>query len=1074
MTFFNENQIRELTTLKLYSKKYIPYYSCVYQAGFSSEQIIKIAKQGSVEAVISLSNLCQKKDKFENFQRKNIGHEHFVRIISHRGGSKNLHAFEALLGPLVDTPKACPDADERYFTPLHQLTQAGFSTADLIGVVSHDGGSKNLNALCALLEPVVDASGTSEVLIPLHQLMQFGFSAADIIGVVNYSGGSKNLQAFCDLLGIVVDASRSSKVLIPLHQLTQAGFSAADLMGVVSNYGGSKNLQALCKLFVPVIVTSGSSEVLIPLHQLMQVGFSAADIIRVVSQGGGSKNLKALRDLLKPVVNAHGLWQYAGEVPVTPLHQFMQAGFSRADLIGVLNHGGGSKNLQALCDLLAPVIDASGGEVFFTRLYQLTQAGFSAADLIGVLSHDGGSKNLQALWDLLVPVDDASGSPEVIIPLHELIQAGFSAADLIAVVSHGGGSKNLYALRDLLVPVVDASWSSEVLIPLNELMQAEFSAADLIAVVSHGGGSKNLKALCTLLKPVRDVFEVPQYEGEIPLTSLYQLTQAGFSRVDLIGVLNHSGGSINLEALCDLLEPVVDGSGTWQYAPGEVLLTPLYQLTQAGFSAADLIGVISHKGGSKNLQALRALLKPVVDTSSTGEVLTNRLNQLTQAGFSASQLIGVLNHDGGSKNLDALCDLLEPVVVTSGSSEVMIPLHQLMQAGFSAADLSGVVNHHGGSKNLQALRTLLKPVVDDLGTWQYAPGKILLTPLYQLTQAGFNAADLIGVVSHIGGSKNLEALCALLEPVVDDLGTWQYAPGEVLLTPLYQLTQAGFSAADLIGVISHNGGSKNLQALRDLLKPVVDDSGTWQYEPGEVLLTPLYQLKTQAGFYAAELIKVLRHDGGSKNLQALCDLLVPVVDASCSEVLIPLHQLMQAGFSAADLIGVVSQSGGSKNLQALYNLLNNERSFFSTYSNASEPIAILAKGASKSAHIELLNAILKYPDIQQTIKTNSLLEPLCKKIKPLSAKKIKELSINCPEELLAFLNLSTAENVARMGKKRPAEQSVEALQKSIVNEAGENPKSTHSQNQSSFFHKKRRLTDTPRAALSSVPDEKRI
>jgi len=131
---------------------------------------------------------------------------------------------------------------------------------------------------------------------------------------------------------------------------------------------------------------------------------------------------------------------------------------------------------------------------------------------------------------------------------------------------------------------------------------------------------------------------------------------------------------------------------------------------------------------------LRALLKPVVDTSSTGEVLTNRLNQLTQAGFSASQLIGVLNHDGGSKNLDALCDLLEPVVVTSGSSEVMIPLHQLMQAGFSAADLSGVVNHHGGSKNLQALRTLLKPVVDDLGTWQYAPGKILLTPLYQLTQ----------------------------------------------------------------------------------------------------------------------------------------------------------------------------------------------------------------------------------------------------------------------------------------------------------------------------------------------------
>ncbi|MDP3269680.1 MAG: hypothetical protein Q8M40_11650, partial [Legionella sp.] len=486
----------------------------------------------------------------------------------------------------------------------------------------------------------------------------------------------------------------------------------------------------------------------------------------------------------------------------------------------------------------------------------------------------------------------------------------------------------------------------------------------------------------------------------------------------------------NLQALCALLVPVIDASGAWQYV-GEVPLTSLHQLRQAGFSAAGLIGVLSHGGGSKNLQALCALLVPVVDASG------------------AWQYVGEV---------------------------LLTPLHQLTQAGFSTAGLIGVVSHNGGAKNLRALCDLLVPVVDSSGTWQYA-GEVLLTPLYQLTQAGFSAAGLIRVVSHKGGANSLHALCALLVPVVDASGAWQYAD-EVLLTPLHQLMQAGFSTADLIGVLSHGGGTKNLQALCALLAPVVDPSGDWQYA-GAVLLTPLHQL-TQAGFTAADLIGVLSHGGGSKNLQALCALLAPVVDPSggwqyASAVLLtPLYQLTQAGFSAADLIGVLSHGGGSKNLQAMCDLLNKTGSFFATYPNASEPVAFLAKGKSKSAHIELLNALLKHPDIQQTIIASSLLEPLCKKIKPLNAKNINQLTINCPEELLAFLNISTAKKVTRVGKKRPAEQSVEALQISIVNEAGRNPQSTASSNQSSFFHKKRRLADAPNADLAFVPNKKRI
>ncbi|MDP3269670.1 MAG: hypothetical protein Q8M40_11590, partial [Legionella sp.] len=321
MTFFTENQICELTTLKLYSEKYIPYYSIIYAAGFNSEQIVKIAKQGGADAVISLSKLCQEKEKFEDFQRKNIGYEQFVRILSHSGGSKNLKALCDLLTPVVDASGAWQYKGGVLLTPWHQLTQAGFSAADLIGVVSHEGGSKNLQALCALLAPLVDASvawqyADGVLLTPLHQLMQAGFSTADLIGVLSHNGGSKNLQALCDLLTPVIDASGSPEVLLTrLHQLTQAGFSAADLIGVVSHDGGSKNLHALCDLLVPVVGWQYTGEVLLtPLHQLTQAGFTTADLIGVVSHGGGSNNLHALCSLLAPVVDASGDWQYADGV----------------------------------------------------------------------------------------------------------------------------------------------------------------------------------------------------------------------------------------------------------------------------------------------------------------------------------------------------------------------------------------------------------------------------------------------------------------------------------------------------------------------------------------------------------------------------------------------------------------------------------------------------------------------------------------------------------------------------------------------------------------------------------------
>lgn len=73
----------------------------------------------------------------------------------------------------------------------------------------------------------------------------------------------------------------------------------------------------------------------------------------------------------------------------------------------------------------------------------------------------------------------------------------------------------------------------------------------------------------------------------------------------------------------------------------------------------------------------------------------------------------------------------------------------------------------------------------------------------------YSHEQFVRILSHYSGSKNLQALCSLLVPVVNSSGYWQYVD-EVVLTPLYQLTRAGFGAVDVMGVVSHNSGSKNL------------------------------------------------------------------------------------------------------------------------------------------------------------------------------------------------------------------------------------------------------------------------
>ena len=77
----------------------------------------------------------------------------------------------------------------------------------------------------------------------------------------------------------------------------------------------------------------------------------------------------------------------------------------------------------------------------------------------------------------------------------------------------------------------------------------------------------------------------------------------------------------------------------------------LKRLEGFGFTAEQLVRVLSNSGGSKNLEALVVLLE--------GDEEQSKLKRLEGFGFTAKQLIKVLSNIGGSKNLEALVVLLE-------------------------------------------------------------------------------------------------------------------------------------------------------------------------------------------------------------------------------------------------------------------------------------------------------------------------------------------------------------------------------------------------------------------------------
>ena len=146
-----------------------------------------------------------------------------VRMVNHESGSKNLEAVK---------------------TNLEALTKLGFNSEQIVSMVSHNGGSKNLEAIKTNLEA----------------LTTLGFTSKQIVRMVSHIGGSKNLEAVQD----------------NYTALSRLQFTRKDIVSIIGRPGGSKNLALITsqynellefrlppKLIAAIIIKKSGRELLI-------------------------------------------------------------------------------------------------------------------------------------------------------------------------------------------------------------------------------------------------------------------------------------------------------------------------------------------------------------------------------------------------------------------------------------------------------------------------------------------------------------------------------------------------------------------------------------------------------------------------------------------------------------------------------------------------------------------------------------------------------------------------------------------------------------------------------------------
>ena len=113
----------------------------------------------------------------------------------------------------------------------------------IIIIASHDGGSKNIEAVLAAFQSLKD----------------LGFTAEQVVKIASHDGGSKNIEA----------------VQAAFDALKELGFTAEQVVKIAGNIGGSKNIEAVQKHY----------------QDLLAMGYSKEALVSMVARDSGSRKV---------------------------------------------------------------------------------------------------------------------------------------------------------------------------------------------------------------------------------------------------------------------------------------------------------------------------------------------------------------------------------------------------------------------------------------------------------------------------------------------------------------------------------------------------------------------------------------------------------------------------------------------------------------------------------------------------------------------------------------------------------------------------------------------------------------
>ncbi len=584
-------------------------------------------------------------------------------------------------------------------------------------------------------------------------------------------------------------------------------------------------------------------------------GFSVKQILQIVSHAGGSNNLKAVQACF---------------------HELLELKFTAEQIVRMVSHIGGSNNLEAV-------------QACFHELLELE---FTAEQIVNMVSHVGGSKNLKAVQECF----------KVLRALE------FTAEQIVNMVSHGGASGILYTLCKWFYVIVNELGEEAFLLnsrnkavylvkrirelrkgvlqeaplPVNNVTSAPLLPQDeeenvwlLNALEREVSASSHL-----LEEPVPEQAAMPEGpfhlnplpERELDVSNLGLTYNAASGINQPIAEVGKNEWAQELESLTIFTHQQI-ASLLSKNSFNKNTLSALKRYAREimysyGFSAEQIVKIVGHKGGSKNLEAVQECFEDL-----------NRL------GFSVEQIVRIVSRNGGSNNLEAVQECF----------------HELQELGFTAKQIVRMGSHNGGSNNLKAVKACFK-VLRDL---KFSAEQIVRMVSHDggsnnleavqkcfdvLRKLEFTAEQIVRMVSHIGGSKNLMAVQECF----------------------HELQELEFTAEQIVSMVSHTGGSNNLEAVKacfddlkrlrfsaeQIVRMVSCNGGSNNLEAVQECFHELQELE----FTAEQIVRIVSHVGGSKNLKAVQE---------CFKVLRALE------FTAEQIVNMVSHGGASGILYTL-------------------------------------------------------------------------------------------------------------------------------------------------------------